>query len=290
MSPMRWQIEPPPLAPGAGAQWLIAALVALGPFSLTMYQPALPSIASSLNITTAQVQITLTVYLASFAIGQLIYGPMSDHFGRRRTLLLGLAIFVAGAIACALATSAAVLIAARVLQGLGACAGPALGRAMIRDLYGAKGSAKAMAWVSLTAAYFVGTLVANRLAVYAGVNRSIMLGSALLLIGAVLQMALALNLSLSIWSVLVPQMIWLMAMGIVMPNAMAGAVAPFPMMAGAAASLQGFAMMAAGALSSLVLSRFGAGVGSLGLMMCALAVAGTAVFAWATRQHSATPT
>src|SRR5215211_3141400 len=128
-------------APGAGAQWLIAALVALGPFSLTMYQPALPSIATSLNITTAQVKLTLTVYLASFAIGQLIYGPLSDHFGRRRTLLLGLAIFVAGAIACALATSAAVLIAARVLQGLGACAGPALGRAMMRDLYGAKGSA-----------------------------------------------------------------------------------------------------------------------------------------------------
>src|SRR5215204_1617377 len=78
MSPTRWQIEPPPLAPGAGAQWLIAALVALGPFSLTMYQPALPSIATSLNITTAQVQLTLTVYLASFAIGQLIYGPLSE--------------------------------------------------------------------------------------------------------------------------------------------------------------------------------------------------------------------
>ena len=147
MSSTRWQIEPPPLAPGAGAQWLIAALVALGPFSLTMYQPALPAIARSLNISTAQVQLTLTVYLASFAIGQLIYGPMSDHFGRRRTLLVGLAIFVVGAVACALASSAAVLIAARVLQGLGACAGPALGRAMIRDLYGAKGSAKAMAFV-----------------------------------------------------------------------------------------------------------------------------------------------
>src|SRR5215211_1728308 len=113
-----------------------------------MYQPALPSIASSLKITTSQVQLTLTVYLASFAIGQLIYGPVSDHFGRRRTLLSGLAIFVVGAIACALANSAAVLIAARVLQGLGACAGPALGRAMIRDLYGAKGSAKAMAFVA----------------------------------------------------------------------------------------------------------------------------------------------
>src|SRR5215207_4865603 len=58
MSPTRWQIEPPPLALGAGAQWLIAALVALGPFSLTMYQPALPSIARSLGITTAQVQLT----------------------------------------------------------------------------------------------------------------------------------------------------------------------------------------------------------------------------------------
>src|SRR5215207_4772580 len=148
MSSTRWQFEPPPLAPGAGAQWLIAALVALGPFSLTMYQPAMPAIARSLNISTAQVQLTLTVYLASFAIGQLIYGPMSDHFGRRRTLLLGLAIFVIGAVACALATSAAVLIAARVLQGLGACAGPALGRAMIRDLYGAKGSANAMAFVA----------------------------------------------------------------------------------------------------------------------------------------------
>jgi MFS transporter, DHA1 family, multidrug resistance protein len=144
--------------------------------------------------------------------------------------------------------------------------------------------------VSLTAAYFVGTLVANRLAVHAGVNRSILLGSALLLVGAALQLALALSFSLSTWLVLVPQMIWLMAMGILMPNAMAGAVAPFPMMAGAAASLQGFAMMAAGALSSLVLSRFGAGVVSLGLMMCALAGAGTAIFAWAIRKGSATPT
>ena len=93
--------------------------------------------------------------------------------------------------------------------------------------------------VSLTAAYFVGTLVANRLAVRAAVNRSIMLGSALLVVGAALQMAFALNLSLSIWSVLAPQMIWLMAVGIVMSNAMAGAVAPLPMMAGTAASLQG---------------------------------------------------
>jgi MFS transporter, DHA1 family, multidrug resistance protein len=407
MSSTRWQIEPPPLAPGAGAQWLIAALVALGPFSLTMYQPALPAIARSLNISTAQVQLTLTVYLASFAIGQLIYGPMSDHFGRRRTLLVGLAIFVVGAVACALASSAGVLIAARVLQGLGACAGPALGRAMIRDLYGAKGSAKAMAFVasalsiapaiapvfggyiagaagwpwifaaltlvgtamfvfvllrvpetnpyvsrgafrfvsmlgsyiqlgqsrrylgylsiaavtvagslsfqtaapfiivgelgvhpsefgwlmvSLTAAYFVGTLVANRLAVRVGVNTSIMLGCALLLAGAALQLALALNLSLSTWSVLVPQMIWLMAMGILMPNAMAGAVSPFPTMAGAAASLQGFAMMAAGALSSLVLSGLGGGVASLALMMCALAAVGTAIFVWANRQGSATRT
>ena len=119
MSSTSWQINPPALAPGAGAQWLIAALVALGPFSLTMYQPALPAIARTLNISTAQVQLTLTVYLASFAIGQLIYGPMSDHFGRRRTLLVGLAIFVVGAVACALASSAGVLIAARVLQGLG---------------------------------------------------------------------------------------------------------------------------------------------------------------------------
>jgi hypothetical protein len=63
-----------------------------------------------------------------------------------------------------------------------------------------------------------------------------------------------------------------------------------PMMAGAAASLQGFAMMAAGALSSLILSRLGAGVVSLGLMMCTLAGAGIAIFVWATRQHSATPT
>src|SRR5215204_5640780 len=108
MSPTRWQIEPPPLAPGWGAQWLIAALVALGPYSLTMYQPALPAIARSLNISTAQVQLTLTVYLASFAIGQLIHRPMSDLFGRRRTLLLGLAIFVVGAVACAPFPAAAI--------------------------------------------------------------------------------------------------------------------------------------------------------------------------------------
>ena len=73
-----------------------------------------------------------------------------------------------------------------------------------------------------------------------------------------------------------------------MPNAMAGAVSPFPTMAGAAASLQGFAMMAVGALSGLVLSGLGGGVASLALMMCALAAVGTAIFVWANRQGSAT--
>jgi hypothetical protein len=132
--------------------------------------------------------------------------------------------------------------------------------------------------VSLTAAYFIGTLVANRLAVGVRVNTSIMLGSALLLAGAALRLALPLISGLSTWSVLVPQMIWLMAMRILMPNAMAGAVSPFPTMAGAAASW----------LRHDGGQGLGGGVVSLALMMCALAAVGTVIFVWANRHGSHT--
>ena len=79
--------KPRPLEPGLATQSVIAALVALGPFSLTMCQPALPLIGASLRATTGQMQLTLVVYLASFALGQLIYGPVSDHLGRRRVMI-----------------------------------------------------------------------------------------------------------------------------------------------------------------------------------------------------------
>jgi DHA1 family bicyclomycin/chloramphenicol resistance-like MFS transporter len=127
--------------------------------------------------------------------------------------------------------------------------------------------------IILTAAYFVGTLFANRLAVRTTISRTLVLGSAGLTVAAALQLVFALAGLMTVWTVMIPQVIWLAALGVILPSAMAGAVAPFPKAAGSA----GFAMMAAGALSSLVLSRLGIGVTELGAVMFALAVLGAAV-------------
>lgn len=124
-------LSPDSLALGA----LLTALVAFGPLSTDMYLPALPGMTEDLGSNVAQVQLTLSLFMAGFAVAQLAVGPLSDRFGRRPVLLGGLSLYVAASLACMAAPSVEALIAARFVQALGACTGSVLGRAVVRDLH-----------------------------------------------------------------------------------------------------------------------------------------------------------
>ncbi|MFL5156950.1 MAG: MFS transporter, partial [Microvirga sp.] len=114
---------------------MLALLTALGPLSTVMYLPSLPAIARDLKATTAQTQLTLSAFLLGFAVGQFVYGPISDKVGRRPVLLAGLALFLLASVACTVAASVEMLTAARFVQALGASGPIVLARAMVRDLY-----------------------------------------------------------------------------------------------------------------------------------------------------------
>jgi DHA1 family bicyclomycin/chloramphenicol resistance-like MFS transporter len=100
-----------------------------------MYLPSMPAMARALSVDFATIQLTLSLYLAAMALGQLVLGPLSDRLGRRPVLLAGLATFVVGSLVCLAAQSIELLIAGRVVQALGGCTGITLSRAIVRDLY-----------------------------------------------------------------------------------------------------------------------------------------------------------
>jgi DHA1 family bicyclomycin/chloramphenicol resistance-like MFS transporter len=112
---------------------LIVAVTACGTLGMHLIIPALPATASALHVSAGTVQLTITLYLIGLAIGQLLYGPVSDRFGRRPVLLLGLALFTLAGVATTAAPNAWTLVIARILQSIGACSGLVLGRAMVRD-------------------------------------------------------------------------------------------------------------------------------------------------------------
>jgi DHA1 family bicyclomycin/chloramphenicol resistance-like MFS transporter len=114
---------------------LFAGLTAIGPLTTDMYLPSLPSIARLLGASTAEAQLTISSYLIGFAVGQIVYGPVSDRHGRKPVLLSALVLYCAASLACALSTSIYMLIAARAVQALGGSGGIVLARAMVRDLY-----------------------------------------------------------------------------------------------------------------------------------------------------------
>ena len=118
-----------------GLIFLLGALTGLTALSIDMSLPALPTLAGSFHTSVDQAALTLSMFLAGYSISQLFYGPLSDRYGRRPLLLVGLVLFAAGGIGCALAPSIGQLIGWRLVQGLGACAGPILARALVRDLY-----------------------------------------------------------------------------------------------------------------------------------------------------------
>jgi len=344
---------------------LLTALVALGPISTDLYLPSLPGLARHFGVGVDDVQLTLSVFLVGLATAQLVYGPLSDRFGRRPVMLAGLAIYGAASIACVFAPSIAVLVAARFLQAVGACVGPVLGRAIVRDVHGRDGAARVLAYMSAAMAlapaigpilggfleqgfgwrsnflalvayglaglaitwrilpetnvlrdpetarlhrilwsyrgflghrayigyvlccafaysgifafisgssfvlqqavglgpvayglcfagavigYMVGTILAGRLSKRLGIDRLIAAGAAIAVGGGVLMAGLALADAISsplagALAIVGPMLVYMAGVGLVLPNAIAGAVGPFPRAAGAASALLGFTQM-----------------------------------------------
>jgi DHA1 family bicyclomycin/chloramphenicol resistance-like MFS transporter len=114
-----------------------------------MYLPSMPGMARVLEVDLTTIQLTLSLYLAALALGQLIIGPLSDRFGRRPVLLFGLSVFVLGSFICFAAPNVGFLIFGRVVQALGGCAGITLSRAIVRDLYGRKEVASVIGYVTM---------------------------------------------------------------------------------------------------------------------------------------------
>jgi DHA1 family bicyclomycin/chloramphenicol resistance-like MFS transporter len=128
---------------------LLGAIIALGPLSIDAYLPSLPSIQRDLATTTSAVQLTIASYFVGLAASQLLWGLISDRFGRRRPLLVGLLLYGGGSFVCALAPDIHVLIAARVLQALGGAAGVVIVRAVVRDLWSGRDIARVMSLLIL---------------------------------------------------------------------------------------------------------------------------------------------
>jgi MFS transporter, DHA1 family, multidrug resistance protein len=348
---------------------LLTALVALGPLSTDLYLPSLPGLARYFAVGVDHIQLTLSVFLVGLATAQLVYGPLSDRLGRRPVLLVGLAIYVIASFACMLAPSVPVLVVARFVQAVGACVGPVLGRAVVRDVYGREGAARVLAYMSAAMAlapaigpilggfleewfgwrinflalviygsagllftwrilpetnkspdpqaaqpirillgyrgllnhrayvgyvlccafaysgifafisgssyvlqevvglgpigfglcfagvvigYIIGTIVAGRLSRRMGIDRLVAIGAGIGVAGGVLLLALALadpTRSGLAGALLIvgPMLVFMIGVGLVLPNSIAGAIGPFPRAAGAASALLGFTQMTAAA-------------------------------------------
>jgi DHA1 family bicyclomycin/chloramphenicol resistance-like MFS transporter len=353
---------------------LLSLLTALGPLSMDMYLPSLPDIGHALQATTAQVQLTISSYLFGFAAGQIIYGPISDRFGRRPVLLAALVLYGVASIGCATTQSIGALTAARFVQALGGAGSIVLARAVVRDLYSGvragrelslmgsitafapivapviggvlqtafgwrssfvllvifaavSGMAAArllpetlrqrtsgpfslaamgalyrsvlvhrgflahlgiltaafvglFAWISgapvvmqsasyglspivfgvtfavATAGYMLGTNIATRMVMRAGLDRTIGIGTVVLAAGG-LTMAAVVALGLTHVAWLVGAMtIYLTGLGLALPQAMAGALTPFPDRAGTASSLMGFTQQSAAAITAAAVGLY----------------------------------
>ena len=366
---------------------LLALLTAVGPMSVDLYLPSLPELGRVFGASVPQVQLTLSGYLLCFAIGQIVFGPISDHVGRKPVLLAALSLYVAVCLSCLFATSIEMLIALRCLQALGVAGAPVLARAIVRDLYqgvragrelARMGSITALApvvapslggvlqstfgwrasflgmaalglcaiilvvrllpetmkqppthpmsllsiirgygtflrhrtfriylaivsasygglfaWISgssfvlqdlyglspllfglvfaaATLGYGLGTLLAARLVVRIGIDRTIVCGGVALAVGG-LAMAAAIALGATSPAALaVPMALYLCGLGLAMPQSMAGALMPFPERAGAASSLLGFLQQATASAIGIVVGQM---LGSSALPLAAIVAA-----------------
>lgn len=128
---------------------VLGLLSAVGPFAIDMYLPSLPAITADLHASDAAAQASLLSFFIAVAICQVVYGPVSDSFGRKAPLYFGTVLYVAGTVGCGLAPSIGWLVAARFVQGLGACAGMTIPRAIVRDLHTGHEAARLMSLIML---------------------------------------------------------------------------------------------------------------------------------------------
>jgi DHA1 family bicyclomycin/chloramphenicol resistance-like MFS transporter len=128
---------------------ILGLLSAIGPFAIDMYLPALPSIGQDLGADNSVTQLTLLAFFSSFALAQLLYGPISDTWGRKLPLYLGIGIFALASVGCALATNIETLIVFRFLQGIGGAAGMVVPRAIVRDMHTGVQAARLMSLLML---------------------------------------------------------------------------------------------------------------------------------------------
>ncbi|MBI3507092.1 MAG: multidrug effflux MFS transporter [Proteobacteria bacterium] len=394
---------PPPVAATRTLFFLVIALVAIGPLSTDLYLPSLPSIGRDLATGVAGTQLTMSIYMAAFAVAQLVHGPLSDRFGRRPVIIGGMTLYVAATAACAFAATIDQLVAARALQAAGACAGVVLGRAVVRDVYGREGAARMLAlvgsvmafapaigpvlggivevnfgwrwnfavlvvfavallamvatrlvetnrlrdasaldpvrmlrnyatllrdrrylgyalcvsfgygglfaflsgssfvliddlglapdvyswfFVVMVVGFFTGAQTAAHFTLRMGINRMLVLGAAINLVGGGTMLAVTLA-GLTVPGVtgaafvVGPMAVYMIGMGINMPNAQGGALGPYPHMAGSASALMGFLQMACAALVGIAFGRLHGGtpvVLAALVLFCALAVTASLVF------------
>jgi MFS transporter, DHA1 family, multidrug resistance protein len=362
-----------PASDSAAVRVLLTFLVAFGALSTDLYLPALPALVAVFDTTVARMQLTLSVFMAGFAVAQLVYGPLSDRFGRRWTLIGGSLLYTAASLSCTLADSAEVLIAARFFQALGACCGPVVARAVVRDVFDRERTATVFAYMGMamglapvlapviggllletagwrsmflvqallgviaagataallgetnlhrdegalrpgrlivnyatllgnrvfvghalvasftftglfafiSASSFVlidtlklpptvygvcfasvaggmmaGSFAAGRLSRRLGIDRMLRIGNACCLAAGTVGLGLAVAGVLNVASVLAPMIVFMIGQGMTMPNAMAGAVGPFPRMAGLASALMGFLQMVIASGAGAVVGHF----------------------------------
>lgn len=129
--------------------FILIAMTALGPLALNIFIPSMPGLQKSLNTGYEHAQLTLTLYLVALALAQLVIGPLSDRFGRRPVLLAGTGLFIVASLGCAAAQTIDQLIAGRVFQATGGCAGFAIGRAIVRDRYDLNAAASRLGYINV---------------------------------------------------------------------------------------------------------------------------------------------
>jgi DHA1 family bicyclomycin/chloramphenicol resistance-like MFS transporter len=128
---------------------ILSTLMSFASMSTDMYLPALPTIGRALHASAASINLTFSSFLVGFSAGQLLWGPIADRYGRRMPVAAGVVLFVIGSAGCALSTTVWQMMGWRVVQAVGACAGPVLARAMVRDLYGREHAARMLSTLIL---------------------------------------------------------------------------------------------------------------------------------------------
>lgn len=138
--------------PSLGEILLLGSLTAFGAITIDLYLPTLPAIARDYGASPAMVQLTLSTFFVGMALGQLFFGPLSDRIGRRPTILIGCAVYIVASLVCALAPTIETLVAGRFFQALGCCAGMVTCRAIVRDRYDHRDSARIFSLLMLVLA------------------------------------------------------------------------------------------------------------------------------------------